>query len=71
MKWDDLGFQGRTFAGSATPTSELQDFAGPDAEVKEPIRTYVGLRSADDPNEQSALAVAELERTEHLTDQFW
>lgn len=63
VQWDDLGFQGRTFAGTATTADELRAFAGPTAEVTEPIRVYVGLRSADSVDAQADLAVRELERT--------
>jgi uncharacterized membrane protein len=63
VAWDTLGMQGRTFvAGSSTPES-LQEFAGPDASVVAPIRVYVGLDSADDPQQRADLAVKELERT--------
>jgi uncharacterized membrane protein len=61
--WDDLGFQGRTFAGSATSTEALGATAADDLPVATPIRVYVGLRSADTPEDRAALAVEELERT--------
>ena len=41
----------------------LKSFAGPTADVKEPIRVYTGLRSAPTPDARAALAVQELERT--------
>lgn len=63
VDWDTLGFQGRTFAGSATTRAELEATAGDDLPVAEPIRVYVGLQSADSPEERAALAVEELERT--------
>ena len=65
-KWDTLGFQGRTFVASATPTSTISDFQesiGNDGDVVEPIRVYAGIDSADDVQERADLAVAELERT--------
>jgi uncharacterized membrane protein len=64
--WDTLGFQGRTFVASATPTStitEFQESIGNDGEVVEPIRVYAGIDSADDVQDRADLAVAELERT--------
>jgi uncharacterized membrane protein len=64
--WDTLGFQGRTFVASATPTStisEFQESVGKDADVVEPIRVYAGIDSAGDVQERADLAVAELERT--------
>jgi uncharacterized membrane protein len=64
--WDTLGFQGRTFVASATPTStisEFQESVGNDVDVVEPIRVYAGIDSAGDVQERADLAVAELERT--------
>jgi uncharacterized membrane protein len=64
--WDTLGFQGRTFVASATPTSKISEFqesVGKDADVVEPIRVYAGIDSAGDVQERADLAVAELERT--------
>jgi len=63
VAWDDLGEQGRTFVGTGPTRGELEAFAGPGATVADPVRVYVGLRAADTPEEQAALAVAELERT--------
>jgi uncharacterized membrane protein len=64
--WDTLGFQGRTFVASATPTNtiaQFQESIGNDGEIVEPIRVYAGIDSADDVQDRSDLAVAELERT--------
>jgi uncharacterized membrane protein len=61
-EWDTLGRQGRTFVATATTPEELRAFAG-DAPVTDPIRVYVGLRTADTTEERAALAVAELQRT--------
>ncbi len=61
--WDTLGRQGRNFAGDATTVAALHSFAGPDAKVMEPIRAYVGLRTAPTPEARSALPVEELRRT--------
>ncbi len=63
VPWNLLGRQGRNFVTEATPADELQAFVGPDAAVVEPIRVYVGLRSADSAEERAAIAVRELERT--------
>lgn len=63
VPWDTLGAEGRNFAGSAPTVEQLRAFAGPDADVKEPIRVYTGLKSAGSPQERAALAVQELERT--------
>ncbi|MGQ4388012.1 alpha/beta hydrolase [Streptomyces sp. SAS_270] len=60
--WDSLGAKGRDFIGSVTPRTELAPFAE-GRTVKDPVRVYVGLRSADTLKERAALAVRELERT--------
>ena len=61
--WETLGNQGRDFAGEGEAVSfdEINTFAGGDA--IEPIRVYVGLRSADTLEERVDLAIAELDRT--------
>ncbi|MFC1417664.1 alpha/beta hydrolase [Streptacidiphilus cavernicola] len=59
--WDSLGNQGRNFVGQASTRDELTRFAGRPA--MDPVRVYVGLRSADTLPKRAALAVAELERT--------
>lgn len=63
VEWDELGVQGRDFVAQATPEEQLREFAGPGAEVEEPVRVYAGLRSADDARARAELVVAELERT--------
>jgi uncharacterized membrane protein len=68
VAWDSLGSEGRNFTGGGPTVAELQEFAGADAKVLEPIRVYVGLDSVDDsvdstPAAEAQLAVAELERT--------
>ena len=64
VEWDDLGFQGRTFAGSATTTESMAAFS-PDAESEPviPIRVYAGLKSADTSDARAQLVVDELNRT--------
>lgn len=62
VDFDDLGYQGRTFAAGAPTLDQLREFA-PDVEVVEPIRVYVGLDSADTLDERLQLAVDELRRT--------
>ncbi|HSL57538.1 MAG TPA: alpha/beta hydrolase [Acidimicrobiales bacterium] len=63
VEWDTLGFQGRGFAGGATPADEIAATARPGVEVRDPIRVYVGLDSADSVDERADIAVRELERT--------
>ena len=63
VEWESLGVRGRDFSGDGGgPTmSEIEAFSGEPA--MEPIRVYVGLRSADTLDERIDLALAELERT--------
>lgn len=61
--WATLGEYGRSFVAGGTTLAELRAFHGPEAEVREPIRVYAGLRSAGSADERAALAVRELERT--------
>jgi uncharacterized membrane protein len=61
VEWDDLGHQGRGFVGTGPTATEISTFTG--APALDPIRVYVGLRSADTLEERVALAVDELERT--------
>ena len=63
VEWESLGVRGRDFTGDGGgPTvSEIEAFSGEPA--MEPIRVYVGLRSADTLDERIELALAELERT--------
>lgn len=63
VPWDTLGYEGRNFTGGGPTVEQLQSFAGPDVAVKEPIRVYAGLKSADGQEAQAQLAVDELERT--------
>jgi uncharacterized membrane protein len=62
VAWDTLGRWGRYFVASATTAQELRMFHGADAELADPVRVFVGLRSADSASEQAELAVRELER---------
>ena len=63
VEWDDLGMEGRTFVAQATSAAELRGFHGADADISEPVRVYVGMRSGESVEEQAELAVRELERT--------
>jgi uncharacterized membrane protein len=53
---------GRDFVATATSTRDLQLFHRTPTELKEPVRVYVGTRSADSIASRAALAVRELER---------
>ncbi|MFZ3394382.1 alpha/beta hydrolase [Rhodococcus sp. 7Tela_A2] len=59
--WESLGFQGRDFVSRGLDAGELSAISGVPAQ--DPIRVYVGLDSADTPEERADLVVAELERT--------
>jgi uncharacterized membrane protein len=62
VAWDTLGYMGRDFVATATTRRDLQLFHAIDTGLKDPVRVYVGLRSADSAAAQTALAVRELER---------
>jgi uncharacterized membrane protein len=62
VAWETLGRMGRDFVATATTMRNLQLFHHAKAELKDPVRVYVGLRSADSAAARAALAVRELER---------
>jgi uncharacterized membrane protein len=62
VPWETLGRMGRTFVATATSKRELAKFHGTDTGLVEPVRIYVGLRSADSAVQRARLAVRELER---------
>ena len=61
VPWPTLGRQGRTFVAGGPTTAQISAFTGEPAE--EPIRVYVGLKSAPSIPAEAALAVRELDRT--------
>jgi uncharacterized membrane protein len=61
VSWASLGLQGRAFAGGGPSVEDLRKFSG--KQPKQPIRVYVGRRSAPDIHAEAALAVRELRRT--------
>jgi uncharacterized membrane protein len=60
VPWEDLGRQGQEFVANGPTVADLEAFAGPGALL--PVRTYVGLRSADSTGARADLAVRELRR---------
>jgi uncharacterized membrane protein len=69
VEWEELGRQGRAFVSTGPTVEELNDFHGGGA--MEPIRVYVGLKSADTLQGRADLLLEELIRTgaferEHL-----
>ncbi|MGW9409870.1 alpha/beta hydrolase [Streptomyces diastaticus] len=68
IRWRDLGFQGRNFAGSVLTSEQISDWTGRDA--VDPVRVYAGSAAPEafaydeDPvAAQVDLAMKELERT--------
>lgn len=59
--WNTLGYQGRSFVGRGPSQAQLAQVHG--GEVKQPIRVYVGLETANSAEARATLAVEELERT--------
>lgn len=60
LNWEELGRAGREFIASGPTRDQLQAFLG--RETKEPLRVYVGLRSAENVRERARLALEELKR---------
>lgn len=60
VAWSSLGRQGRRFVSGGPGTAALSSFF--DMKVPAPLRVYVGLNSADTPEERARLALAELVR---------
>ena len=60
VPWEDLGRQGRSFVTSGPTAEDISTFLGESA--MEPIRVYVGLNAAGDPETRAQLAMEELHR---------
>ncbi|HVZ51390.1 MAG TPA: alpha/beta-hydrolase family protein [Pseudolabrys sp.] len=60
INWYDLGRAGREFISSGPTRHQISAFLGGSA--LEPIRVYVGLRSAPSPEARARLALEELKR---------
>ena len=63
VAWETMGRWGRDFAAGVTSRDQLVAYHGADAEVHDPIRVFVGMRTAGTIEERAAVAVRELERT--------
>jgi uncharacterized membrane protein len=61
VPWDTMGRQGRTFVAGGPTAAQIGRFTGQQA--MEPIRVYAGLNSAPSIEDESQLALKELERT--------
>jgi uncharacterized membrane protein len=60
VPWSTLGKEGRRFVASGRDAADLAAASGKPA--IDPVRAYVGLESAPDPQTRAGLAVAELDR---------
>ncbi|MGH8952346.1 MAG: alpha/beta hydrolase [Acidimicrobiia bacterium] len=61
VEWETLGEKGRTFVATGPSVDELNAFHH--GEAMDPIRVYVGLKSADTPEARAQLVLDELIRT--------
>lgn len=62
IPWDTLGVKGRDFIGTGPDVADISGFSGRPA--VEPVRVYVGLRSAATIEERVELVMDELDRTD-------
>ena len=60
VDWESLGRTGRKFISTGPELGDIETFTGRTA--VEPIRVYVGLRSAESAESRAELALAELKR---------
>lgn len=60
LDWEGLGRQGRLMIAAGPDAEQIEAATGSPA--LEPLRVYVGLNSASDPEARAALALAELRR---------
>jgi uncharacterized membrane protein len=60
LTWEGLGRAGREMIAREPDRARIEAMTGSPA--LEPLRVYVGLNSAEDPQERAALALAELQR---------
>jgi uncharacterized membrane protein len=60
VAWSTIGRGGRIYVETATSKSDIETLTGEPA--VEPLRTYVGLRSAATPEDRAQLALAEMKR---------
>ena len=62
VAWETMGRWGREFAAGVTSRDRLLAYHQAEAEVRDPIRVFVGMRTAETIEERVAIAVRELER---------
>ena len=61
VDWESIGRQGKSFIANGPTADEIFESTG--SEALDPIRVYVGMRSAEDDPSRAAMALAELKRT--------
>lgn len=62
VQWDQLGRQGRSFVATGPTVAQIEEATG-STDALEPIRVYVGLKSAPTLQERADLLLEELKRT--------
>lgn len=62
LRWHELGRTGRAFVASGPSAQDITAVSGRPAQ--DPIRVYVGLRSAPTPEQRARLALDELKRVD-------
>ena len=60
VAWDTIGVDGRVYVETGPSAEEIEAITEKPAET--PLRVYVGLRSAEAPEQRAALALAEMDR---------
>jgi uncharacterized membrane protein len=60
VAWDTIGVDARVYVQTGPTAAEIAALTGRPAET--PLRVYVGLRSAETPEERAILALAEMDR---------
>lgn len=60
VKWDTIGIDARIYVETGPTAEDIAALTGRPAET--PLRVYVGLRSAETPQQRAALALAEMDR---------
>ncbi len=60
VRWNELGRMGRSYIATGPTATDIGSFTGKPA--KDPVRVYVGLQSAETPQERARLALEELKR---------
>lgn len=62
VRWETMGLWGRDFVAGVTTREQLREYHGAGADVRDPVRVFVGMRTAATLEERVAIAVRDLER---------